>query len=182
MEGSQSPLGGYQGHTLMPRAVQVVDRSLKERSPGVYTGGIRIPSSGIFSVALLLDDPKVVHCFQFTAKPNDELAGASNGYKPVMEFLSEGEPKAGKVFNLKVKLTDENTDEPISEAEDLIVLARVLAGNWNQRVIAANLGDGYYEFQLSFPNPGKYNLYFIVPSLGIDFDQLPQRTLQVTAE
>jgi len=79
-------------------------------------------------------------------------------------------------------LTDEETGEPISVAEDLIVLARVLAGNWNQRVTAKNLGDGFYEFQLSFPNPGKYNLYFIVPSLGINFDQLPQRTVQVTAD
>ena len=181
-EGSQSALGGYQGHTLVPRAVQVVDRSLKERSPGVYTGGIRIPRSGDLMVAILLDDPQLVHCFKFTAKPSDDLASAGSGIKPVMEFLNDDQPKTGQLFSLQVKLTDEVTGEPISEAEDLIVLARVLAGNWNDRVTATNLGDGLYEFQLSFPNPGKYNLFFVVPSLGINFDQLPQRAVQVTAE
>lgn len=182
VEGAQSPLGGYQGHTLVPRAVQVVDRSLKERSPGVYTGGIRIPRSGDFTVAFLLDDPNLVHCFQFTAKPNEDLVGVVSGIKPVMDLLNEDQPKAGQAFILRVKLTNEETGELISEVEDLIVLARVLAGNWNQRVSATNLGDGYYEFHLSFPDPGKYNLYFTIPSLGINFDQFPQRTLQVTAE
>lgn len=66
-EGSQSALGGFQGHTLIPRAVQVVDRSLKEPSPGVYTGSIRIPVGGDSVVAFLLDSPQLTHCFSFTA-------------------------------------------------------------------------------------------------------------------
>jgi YVTN family beta-propeller protein len=179
VEGAQSPAGGYQGHTLVPRAVQVVDRSLKERSPGVYTGGIRIPQSGDFSVAFLLDDPDVLHCFTFSAKPNQDSANAENAKNLLLEFLNENQPKAGETFKLKLKLSDEETGEPVSEVEDLVVLARVLAGNWNQRLAAIHVGEGMYEVELTFPNPGMYNLFFSVPSLGISFDLLPQRTLQV---
>jgi len=179
LEGAQSPAGGYQGHTLVPRAVQVVDRSLKERSPGVYTGGIRIPQSGNFSVAFLLDDPQVLHCFTFTAKPNEALANAENTKNLQLEFLNEDQPKAGDVFTLKLRLSDKDSGEALREADDFIVLARVLAGNWNQRFAAIHQGDGLYEVEITFPNPGMYNLFFSVPSLGISFDRLPQRTLQV---
>ena len=180
LEGAQSPAGGYQGHTLVPRAVQVVDRSLKERSPGVYTGGIRIPQSGNFSVAFLLDNPQVLHCFTFTAKPNEELAYAENIKNLQLDFVNEDQPKAGEVYILKLRLSEKDSGELISEVDDLVVLARVLAGNWNQRYAATPSGDGLYEVEITFPNPGMYNLFFSVPSLGISFDRLPQRTLQAS--
>jgi len=182
VEGAQSAAGGYQGHTLVPRAVQVVDRSLKERSPGVYTGGIRIPSSGDFTVAFLLAEPQVVHCFQFTAKPNPELAESANTIKPDLKFVNTEQPKAGQNFTLQLELMDADTGEPIAGLQDMLVLARMLAGNWNQRATATDLGDGVYELQLTFPNPGMFNLFFMVPSLNIGFDQLPQRTIQVIQE
>ena len=181
VEGSQSPTGGYQGHTLMPRAVTVVDRSLKERSPGVYTGGIRIPQSGDFTVAFFLNDPKIVHCFKFTAKPNPELTSSLSAFRPELTFLNEELPKAGELYALKVSFTDAETGKPIEGVSDLFGMARVLAGNWNQRVFATDLGNGEYEFQFTFPNAGAYNLFFTVPSMNIGFERFPQRTIQVTA-
>ena len=175
-------MGGYQGHTLVPRAVQVVDRSLKERSPGVYTGGIRIPQSGDFTVAFLLDDPQIVHCFQFTAKPNPELAESANAIKPDLKFVTTEQPKAGQNFTLQLELTDADTGEPIAGLQDMLVLARVLAGNWNQRTTATDLGNGKYQVQFTFPNPGMYNLFFMIPSLNLSFEQLPQQTIQVVQE
>lgn len=182
VEGSQSPAGGYQGHTLVPRAVTVADRSLKERSPGVYTGGIRIPSSGDFTVAFYLNDPKIVHCFQFTAKTNSELTNALNGIRPELTFLNEELPKAGEPYALKVSLTDAETEEPIEDLNDFFGMTRVLAGNWNQRIFATDLGNGVYEFQFTFPSAGAYNLFFAVPSMNIGFEKFPQRTIQVTAK
>lgn len=181
LEGSQSPTGGYQGHTLLPRAVTVVDRSLKERSPGVYTGGIRIPQSGNFTVAFFLNDPKIVHCFQFTAKSNPEFSSSLTAFRPELTILNEELPKAGEPYALKVSFADSETGEPIEGVNDLFGVARVLAGNWNQRVFATDLGNGVYEFQFTFPNAGAYNLFFTVPSRNIGFDRFPQRTIQVTA-
>ena len=182
IEGSQSPTGGYQGHTLIPRAVNVVDRSLKERSPGVYTGGIRIPKSGEFMVAFYLNDPQIVHCFEFTAKPNPELTGSLNAFQPELSFLTEEQPVAGELFSLRVSLKDAETGKPVEGLTDFFGMARVLAGNWNQRIIGTDLGDGLYEFQITFPKAGSYNLFFTVPSLNIGFDILPQRTIQVLAK
>jgi DNA-binding beta-propeller fold protein YncE len=179
-EGSQSAAGAFQGHTLVPQAVLVVDRSLKERSPGVYTGGIRIPRSGDFTVALLLNEPQIDYCFQFTAKPNPELKEAANALKPELKFLTSEQPKAGEAFNLQLELTNANTGEPIEGVKDLLVLARVLAGNWSQRATATDLGKGVYKIQFTFPNPRMYNMFFTVPSLGLRFDRLPQRTIRVS--
>jgi YVTN family beta-propeller protein len=179
-EGSQSALGGYQGHTLVPRAVQIVDRSLKERSPGVYTGGIRVPRSGDFTVAFMLNDPKIVHCFQFTAKPNPELGEGTQGIKPELKILTTEQPKVGVAYSLQLELTDADSGEPLEGAQDLLVLAMALASNWSQRTTATELGEGVYQFQLTFPNAGMYNLFFMAPSQGLGIDYLPPRTLQVT--
>ena len=180
IEGAQSATGGYQGHTLVPRAVQIVDRSLKERSPGVYTGGIRIPRSGDFTVAFMLNDPKIVHCFQFSAKPNPELSEGAQSIKPELKILNTEQPKAGVVYNLQLELTDADTGEPLQGAQDLLVMAMALASNWSQRVTATELGDGVYQLQFTFPNAGMYNLFFMAPSQGLGIDYLPPRTLQVT--
>jgi YVTN family beta-propeller protein len=179
IEGAQSAAGGFQGHTLVPRAVQVVDRSLKERSPGVYTGGIRVPRSGDFTVAFLLDEPQIEHCFEFSAKPNPELSAAANVLKPGLKFLTAEQPKAGKAFSLQLELTNADTGEPIEGVKDLLGLARVLAGNWSQRAKATELGNGVYRIQFTFPKPKMYSLFFTVPSLGLRFDRLPQRTIRV---
>ena len=49
-----------------------------------------------------------------------------------------------------------------------------------RRVTATELGDGVYQLQLTFPNAGMYNLFFMAPSQGLSIDYLPPRTLQVT--
>jgi hypothetical protein len=183
IEGAQSAAGGYQGHTLVPRAVQIADRSLKERSPGVYTGGIRIPRSGDFTVAFMLTDPQVVHCFQFTAKPNPELAEERASAPPQLEFVMETrEVKAGETLNVQFTLTDRATGQAISGLEDMLSLAHQTAGNWSQRYVAQSLEDGLYEIAITVPNPGLYTLYFAIPSLQVNPEALPSLHLKVTAD
>ena len=63
----------------------------------------------------------------------------------------------------------------------MLVLAMALSGNWSQRATASDLGDGLYQLQLTFPNAGMYNLFFMAPSQGLGIDYLPPRTIQVTA-
>jgi hypothetical protein len=133
-------------------------------------------------VAMLLDDPQVVHCFKFTAKPNPELTEAQGLALPQVEFLESEPAKAGQPYRLQLKLSEPESGAPIEGVADVLALARVLAGNWNQRSQAVELGDGVYEFQITFPNPGMYSVFFTVPSLGLDFDKLPQRTIQVASE
>ncbi len=182
-EGSQSPLGGFQGHGLRPRAVSVIDRSLHEEAPGVYAGSVRIPSSGTYQVAFLLDSPRVVYCFEMTAKPNPELADERASAPPQLEFVTGArEVKAGETLALQFTLTDPATNEPLTGLGDVMALASQTAGNWNRRYVAESLGDGLYQIEISLPNPGLYTVYFALPSLQVNPNALPSLNLRATSD
>ncbi|HSR44470.1 MAG TPA: YncE family protein [Acidimicrobiia bacterium] len=180
-EGSQAALGGFQGHTLEPRAVQVVDRSLKEPAPGVYTGSIRIPQSGEFVVAFLLNEPRMVNCFSFTAKAADEpLQGIAANAE--IRVLSDEAPIAGEVHDFRFELSGGDTGTSLSNLED--VSARIIqtGGSWNTSLRATPSADGAYTLTFTPPSPGIYSVLLAVPSLGIDLGTLPQVSIQVVSQ
>ena len=182
VEGAQAAQGGFQGHGLFPRAVQVVDRSLREEAPGVYAGSVRLPHSGKYEVAFLLDSPRIVHCFELTVKPNPQLAQEQQAAPPKLAFLTAGQPlQVGQPFKLQFTLTDPDTAKPVAGLTDVLALANQTGGNWNQRYVAKELGAGRYEIELSVPNPGLYSVFFAVPSLQLNFDGLPNLNLKTTA-
>lgn len=63
-EGMAAPMGRFSNYSREPRAVLVVDRSLKERSPGVYETTAKLRRPGVYDVAFFLDSPRIVHCFE----------------------------------------------------------------------------------------------------------------------
>ena len=69
-EGMAAPMGNFQNYRRVPRAVRIVDRSLREESAGVYTTTARLPKQGTYNVSMLLDSPRVVHCFEAYATSN----------------------------------------------------------------------------------------------------------------
>ncbi len=182
VEGSQIAQGGFQGHGLYPRAVQVIDRSLREEAPGVYAGSVRLPHSGKYEVAFLLDSPRIVHCFELTVKPNPQLAQEQQAAPPKLAFQTAGQPlKVGQPFKLQFTLTNPDTAKPVADLQDVLALANQTGGNWNQRYVATSLGEGRYEIELTVPSPGLYNLFFAVPSLQVNFDGLPNLNLKANA-
>ena len=86
-EGMAAPMGSFQNYRRNPRAVMVVDRSLREVTSGVYTTTTKLPKSGVYDVAFLLDSPRVTHCFSAEAKPNPEVATrkTSRGSNRILE-------------------------------------------------------------------------------------------------
>lgn len=179
-EGSQTALGGFQGHTLEPRAVTVVDRSLKEPSPGVYTGSIRIPRGGDYVVAFLLDDPDVTHCFTFTANAAEDPDEGLETLAAEIEVITGAEPVAGAPHELRFRMNDASTRQPMTGVEDVVAKVIQTGSNWNANLAAVPDGDGYL---LTFtpPGPGLYTVLLAVPSLGIGFGSLPQLNLQAAA-
>jgi DNA-binding beta-propeller fold protein YncE len=180
-EGSQAALGGFQGHTLEPRAVQVVDRSLKEPAPGVYTGSIRIPQSGEFVVAFLLNEPRMVNCFSFTAKAADEpLQGITANAE--IRVLSGETPITGEVHDFRFELRDGETDTPLPTIEDISARIIQTGGSWNTSLRATPSAGGAYTLTFTPPSPGTYSVLLAIPSLGIDLGTLPQISIQVVSE
>ncbi len=181
MEGMNAPMGTFQNYSRTPRAVRVVDRSLHETTPGVYTARIKIPKSGQYQVAFLLESPRIVHCFAFTAE-SDSAAADNNGEKSLtLQFLSEArEIQAGAKFTLKFALADAVTHASVSDITDVTILATLASGQRNERFQAESIGNGIYEAELILPVEGFYNVYLTIPSRQIDVGGLPSLTLHVT--
>ncbi len=173
-EGATAPTGSFQGHGLVPRAVELVDRSMKETTPGVFTGKLRIPAAATFQVAFLLEQPRVIHCFEFTANP-DPSAGAPTaaGTSELTILNDDLAPAAGAPYVLRLELTDGTTGEPIDGVQDVRVVAAQTGGSWSDRLVATPVGGGIYEVTITVPEPGAYQLFFSVPSLGVAVDDVP---------
>ena len=65
-EGMAAPSGNIPAYSHVPRATLIVDRSLREVKPGLFTTIARMPQAGTYDVALFVDSPRVVTCFQLT--------------------------------------------------------------------------------------------------------------------
>ena len=182
IDGTASPAGGFQGHGLNPRAVRIIDRSLREEAPGIYAGSVRMPESGEYNVAFLLGSPDFVHCFSVSINPNPSLTKNVEGSALSFDLLGDTRliaVKPAEEFKLQFRISDSEADTPIDNTEDIIALAQNSGGNWNRRYVAQPLGNGLYEVNISIPNTGFYNVYFASPGLGLDTQALPTVTVKV---
>lgn len=178
MEGMNAPMGAFVNYGRAPRAVGVVDRSIRETAPGAYGARVRVPGSGEYQVAFLLDSPRVVHCFTFTAEP-DPAAGAGEEGVALRIMSTEREVTAGQPLAVRVAIVDPRTNEPVAGIADLQVLATLASGQRSDRFEAVAVAPGTYEAELRFASPGIYNVYFAIPSRGAGAGDLPSVTLRV---
>jgi YVTN family beta-propeller protein len=178
MEGMAAPMGSFQNYRRDPRAVLVLNKSLRETAPGVYTTTVKLTRPGNFDVAFLLDAPRVVNCFEVAVKADPELEKAR---APVIRIEPLGERSSasvGEKFQMRFKVTDARTNQPKSDLKDMGVLTFLAPGIWQQRDWAKPVGDGIYEFDFVPPQAGIYYIFFQCPSLGVQFTQAPHFTLQ----
>jgi len=114
MEGMNAPMGAFRNYGHKPRAVQIANRALKEKQPGVYTATVKLPTAGTFEVAFLNETPQFLHCFTMQAKTNPALKAAS---KPIaIEYLNDTTTRtAGETMQLRFRLTDPATGKPITQ-------------------------------------------------------------------
>lgn len=181
-EGMAASMGSFRGYGgAVQRAAMVINRVLRMTEPGVYSAKIRIPASGDFDVAFLLDSPQIVHCFSFSAQPNPVLARKDRGMR--IEFLTtEGKVIVGKEFRLQFKVTDPSSDEPLKGIRDFIVQTTVTPGGQFDRYRAKHIADGVYEVNFTVRSPGAYYITLAVPSMKVDARKLPHLILRATEE
>ena len=63
-EGMAAPSGNLPGYSHTPRAALVIDHSLREVKPGIFSTIATMPAAGLYDVALFVDSPRAVACFQ----------------------------------------------------------------------------------------------------------------------
>ena len=172
-EGMAAPMGNFQNYRRIPRAVKVVDRSLREESLGVYSTTTRLPKQGIYNVSLLLDSPRVVHCFEAVASANPNLPADRKTALRIEYLNRDSSFAAGEDAKIRFRLIDTETKKPNKDLRDVGVLLFRPPGSWQTRQIARSLGDGTYEVSVNFPETGVYLVFVESPSKRVTYRELP---------
>ena len=176
MEGMNAPMGSYQSYGASARAVSVIDRSLKETEPGVYTSKVRIPVAGRYDVAFLLEQPRLVNCFSLEAKEDPTLA--SQRQRIVVEYLVKSrEVPLGKTVPVRFTVRTEG-GEPQTGLKDLRVLSFLVPGQHRNETIAREVQPGVYEAPVAIPEHGAYQINVASKALQKEFKDLANLTLR----
>jgi hypothetical protein len=181
-EGMAAPMGNFQNYKREARAVKVVDRSLREESLGVYSTTVRLPKDGTYDIPFLLSSPRVVHCFETTAKPDPNAKQEQKTGLRVEYLNKEQSPRAGQSYKIRFKLIDVATGQPKENLKDVRVLFFLSPGVWQKRDFAASVGGGVYELEVNVPQDGLYMVFIESQSQGVGFRELPHLTLQTAAK
>ncbi|MBI2862970.1 MAG: YncE family protein [Chloroflexi bacterium] len=182
MEGMMGPMGGFQNYIRAPRAVAVVDRGIRQVGPGAYWARVNPPVAGKYQVAFLLDSPRIVNCFEFTADAATLASSGNPGRSLKLQLLSGGaDVGVGEKASLRFALTDAENGRPVTGLGDVQVVVAHVSGLWSERYRAESVGDGPYAVNLALPRAGEYSVLFAVPSLGLSFNQFPSLSLKANA-
>jgi YVTN family beta-propeller protein len=164
-EGMSAPSSSFS--TLRePRAVRIVDRSLRESEPGVYRTIARLPRAGLYDVVTYLDAPRLTHCFALRINP-DPAAGVAASRPAVADMALAAAPRAGHPLPLRFRLVDAQSGAPVSDVPDVRVLGFQMPGTDAVRSAARPLADGAYEAELTLAAPGNYYIFVEAPSVAL---------------
>ena len=180
VEGMMAPMGTFTNYKRRPRALLLLDRSLTETAPGTYSTPIKLRRGGSFDVPLLIDQPRLVNCFQLEVGPSPDGEGERSGVALAVEAMfKDARVKKAEAVPLKFKIVDSVTKQPLPGLKDVTVLVFQPPGIWQQRQIAKETGEGVYEVSQVFPHAGLFNVMLSVPSRGVAFADLPFNAVKV---
>jgi len=179
-EGMAAPMGSFQNYRRVPKAVLVLDNGLREHPRGTYTTTVRLGAAGKYDVALLVDSPRLVNCFDVTVVENPSLPKVGPVPIKVEPLLEKAAPRVGENFKVRVKVTDSVNGAAKIGLNDLGVLVFLAPGIWQHREIARSLGEGIYEMSFVPPEAGVYYIYFQSPSLGVSYNEITPFTVRAT--
>ena len=183
-EGMNAPMSGYANRGQVARAAMVIDRSLREVEPGVYSARIKLPPAGTFDVAFLLNQPSIVHCFSVLVQPDSQVARQSS--PPSVDFLLDpAAVQLGSPYVARFRIAQDAGRQPRSGLTDVQVRYFLAPSSRVQVAAAREVGDGLYEAPLSLDKSGAWYVHVRAASLGANFDDksfASVRVLPVTAQ
>jgi hypothetical protein len=177
-EGMAAPMGTFQNYRREPKALLVLDSSLRENARGEYTATVRLGGAGHYDVAFLLDSPRLVNCFDINVVENPALPKPTMVAIKVEPLLKEPSARVGESYQLRFKVTDSSSSQPQINLADVGVLIFLAPGIWQQREWAKHVGDGVYEVSFVPPQAGVYYVYFQCPSLKVKLHEISPLILE----
>lgn len=175
-EGMNAPMSGYANRGSNARAALVIDRSLREVAPGVYSSTVKLPAAGNFDVAFLLNQPQIIHCFstEVAAAPD-----ATHRRTPRVEFLMDRPVvQQGSPFVARFRLL-EGSGEPRKGVRDLSLRYFLAPSSRARNSEVEEVGDGIYQAPLHLSEAGAWYLHVQAPSLGDAFAEKNYTSLRV---
>ena len=165
-EGMNAPMSGYPNRGQVARAAMVIDRSLREVEPGLYSARIKLPAAGRFDVAFLLNQPNIVHCFSALIEPDNNIA--QHPGVPKVEFmLDRSTATLGSPYLVRFRIVQGN--RPVQRKDVQLRYFRAPTSR-AQEVAALDVGDGVYEAPVTLDQSGAWYLHVRAASLGASFD------------
>jgi YVTN family beta-propeller protein len=172
MEGMNAPSTNYRVFGSSPRAATVVDRSLKEVQPGVFSGRVRIPAAGKYDVAFMMQSPAILHCFNATAVANPALE--SQLPKLAVDFVTtQRDFKVGDLATVRFKLSDPRKNgAPAAGLKQVAVMSFLAPGRLRSESLATEVEPGVYEAKVKLAQAGGWYVHVGVPSLKLTYKDL----------
>ena len=168
-EGMNAPMSGYPNRGQVARAAMVIDRSLREVEPGLYSARIKLPTAGRFDVAFLLNQPNIIHCFTALVEPDKTLARHPG--VPKVEFMLDRSTVAlGNPYVVRFRIVQGKQKAQRSGVEDVQVRYFRAPTSRAREVAALEVGDGVYEAPVTLDQNGAWYLHVRAASLGASFD------------
>jgi YVTN family beta-propeller protein len=172
-EGMAAPMGSIEGYGKTPKAAMVLDRSIHETAPGVYSVGLRLPKPGVYDVPLFVDAPSMSHCFDYTVHVNPLLKKEKLDPVYLRAVKNNLQVKPGEPAQLQFTLIDPETMKPRDGIRDVEVTVLLAEGLRQMRFSADPVGEGLYQFTFTPPTDGVYYAMVQIPSLKVKANQLP---------
>ncbi|PWE39523.1 YncE family protein [Pseudomonas prosekii] len=168
-EGMNAPMSGYPNRGQVARAAMVIDRSLREVEPGLYSARIKLPAAGRFDVAFLLNQPNIIHCFSTLVEPDKNLARLPG--VPKVEFmLDTSTATLGNPYVVRFRIVQGKQNAQRSGVKDVHVRYFRAPSSRAREVPALDVGNGVYEAPVTLGQSGAWYLHVRAASLGASFD------------
>jgi YVTN family beta-propeller protein len=180
VEGMMAPMGTISNYKRRPRALLLINRSLTETAPGVYSTPIKLTRAGMFDVPLLIDQPRAHNCFQLEVAESPDAEKNRAGASIAVEALfKEKRFKPQDTIPLRFKITDSLTKQPVIGLDDVQVAVFEPPGIFQQRQWAKDVGGGVYEVTQTFPRAALYHVMLKVASRGVNYADIPFTAVSV---
>lgn len=172
MEGMVAPMGAFRNYGHEARAIEIVDRSLTEREPGIYTGTVKLPTEGEYDVAFMMDSPRFLHCFSAEVAPNPKIKQTST--KLSVEFLNtERFVSANNDIAFRFKLVNPGSGTAIEDVNDVTVLFYRSDGRDRNVVSAKQVEQGIYQATIRLNTTSVYYVFVGSRSRNAGYSDMP---------
>jgi YVTN family beta-propeller protein len=180
-EGMAAPMFGMEGYGKTPKSAMVLDRSIHETSPGIYSIGVKLPTAAPYDVPVFVDSPAISHCFKLEVENNPLLKKATQVPVALHPINNDLQVRPGSPVQVSFRLVDSASEKPRNGLKDVEITVLLAAGLRQQHFSAEGAGEGVYRFTFTPEKAGVYYAMVHIPSLKVKPNQLPYMMVHAVA-